>query len=247
MRILILGTGDAFTAEHFSTSALIDGPEGYVQIDCPDLIHRVLKEAGNKSGWDIDVTKINDIIVTHLHGDHSNGLESFGFYRRYALIKGVTNVVPRLYVTPPVADRLWEKLAPAMDGKGPDGMPSLLEDYFDVHILDTDGSNNVAGLSVDCRFTGHPIPTIGLKVSDGSSTLGWSGDTPFEEEHIEWLSSSDLIVHESNVGPAHTPIESLNALPEEIRSKMRLIHLIDDFDRTSTTIQILSDGEILEY
>ena len=94
-----------------------------------------------------------------------------------------------------------------------------------------------------CRFTKHPIPAVGFVIKDKDRTLGWSGDTPFEQAHVDWLNQADLIVHESNVAPAHTPIESLNPLPPSVRAKMRLIHLQDDFNPKTTDIAILREGD----
>lgn len=241
MRALILGVGDAFTARSFGSSAVIEAPAGYVLLDCPDLIHRALREAREKSGWAVDRTKITDILLTHLHGDHCNGLESLGFARR-DLHPDLPR--PRLHTWPKVGDRVWERLAPAMDAGG----ERTLDDYYDLRTFEADETteHKVAGLTVRARPTRHPIPTIGFLISDGRRTLGWSSDTPFEQAHIDFLSRADLIVHESNVGPPHTPIEDLNALPAELRAKMRLIHLPDDFDRSRTDIGMLEPGQVLE-
>ena len=54
-------------------------------------------------------------------------------------------------------------------------------------------------------------------------------------------------MHESGPAPSHTPIEDLNALPDELRAKMRLIHLADDFDVSSTDIKPLHEGEVIEF
>jgi ribonuclease BN (tRNA processing enzyme) len=245
MRILITGVGDAFVQSSFGSSALIEAPGGFVQIDCPDPIHRVWKEATSRAGWHADASSIHDVIITHLHGDHCNGLESFGFWRRIARMQNRSLPVPRLHTTKEVASRLWEKLAPAMDGPMGDARPSNLADYFDVRVIQPGKTFEVAGLSGDCRFTKHPIPTIGLLLNDGSRTFGWSSDTPFEQAHVDWLSRADLIVHESNLGPAHTPIEQLNALPANIKKRMRLIHLPDGFDPARTDIAILCAGHVL--
>jgi ribonuclease BN (tRNA processing enzyme) len=247
MRVLILGVGDAFTRKRFGSSAVIEAPEGLVLIDCPDLIHRAVLEASERSGWNpaLDAGRITDILLTHLHGDHCNGLESLGFHRRILRMRDPATALPRVHVSSAVADRLWQRLAPAMDAPMGSTRPSQLSDFFDVRTLSPDQPSNVAGLSVRCRPTRHTVPTLGFLVSDGDRTLGWSADTPFEQAHIDWLSAADVIVHESNLGPAHTPIESLNALPESIRRKMRLIHLPDDFDPRQTDITILRESEVL--
>jgi ribonuclease BN (tRNA processing enzyme) len=246
VKVLIVGVGDAFTRKHFGSSAVVRAPGGgFVLIDCSDLIHRALHEANRASGWPVDVAAIDDIIITHLHGDHCNGLESFGFYRRIARMKDAKMVRPRLHVTQPVAERVWQKLAPAMDGSMGSATSSRLEDYFDVRVLDPAKPATIAGLSVRCRFTKHPVPTVGLLLSDGSTIFGWSADTPFEKAHIDWLAQADVFVHESNQGVSHTPIESLNALDCGIKRKMRLIHLPDDFDPMTTGMAILREGEVL--
>lgn len=242
MRVLILGVGDAFTRRHFGTAALVEAPGGPVLVDCPDPVHRVLAEATAAAGWTVEAHQIGDVVLTHLHGDHCNGLESLGFWQFFARQRGVIDRRPRLHTHPQAAARLWARLAPAMDGGGRRG----LADFYDLHVIDPGAPATVAGLTVECRLTGHPIPTAGLLASDGTGTLGWSGDTPYEAAHVEWLSRADLIVHECNLGPAHTPIEALNRLPDALRSRMRLVHLPDDFDASTTDIAILREGDVLE-
>ncbi len=246
MRALILGVGDAFTKLHFGSSALVEGPRGLLLIDCPDLIHRAVHEAAGRAGWSVEVAEVGDVILTHLHGDHCNGLESFGFFHRVLRQREPSHACPRLHTSRPAADRLWERLAPAMDAAAIQKPARTLDDYFDVKVISPDEPATVAGLSVRCRFTKHPLPTIGLLLSDGRRTLGWSSDTAYEAEHLEWLSGANLIVHESNVGPYHTPITSLNALPDELRAKIRLIHLPDDFDPYSTDMKVLREGDVVE-
>lgn len=247
MRVLILGIGDAFTNRGFGSSAVIEGPDGYLLIDCPDLIHRALAEACRTSGWRVDVRDLNDVLLTHLHGDHCNGLESFGFARLVMRLKGTQTALPRLHTHPASAARLWERLAPAMDAPIHKGDPNAtLADFYHLHVIDPSRTATIAGLTIRCRYTIHPVPAIGLKISDGRTTLGWSGDTVFEPAHIEWLSEADVIIHEANIGPAHTQIELLNALPERLRRKMRVTHVIDDYDPRSSDIPPLTEGEVLE-
>lgn len=247
MRVLVLGVGDAFTLKGFGSSAVVEGPDGYLLIDCPDLIHRAVHEAAAEHGMDLHVGSIDDIILTHLHGDHCNGLEAFGFARLVMRLRGEDCPRPRIHTHPAAAGRLWERLAPAMDSpltKG--GRKSTLDDYFDLRGIVPGMKATIAGLTVECRYTIHPIPTVGLLISDGKKTLGWSGDTVFEQAHIDWLSQADVIVHEANVGPAHTQVELLNSLPQAVRRRMRITHIVDDFDQSTTDIQPLSERELIE-
>ncbi|MEQ9616685.1 MAG: MBL fold metallo-hydrolase [Phycisphaerales bacterium] len=247
MRALILGIGDAFTATSFGASALIRTGDRYVLIDCPDLIHRAIREASDKSGWDVPLAKIRDVVITHLHGDHCNGLESFGFSWLVMRLKGQTDIKPTIHTHRKAADRLWARLAPAMDAPlTAGGRRSRLEDFFNLNIIEPGTPATIAGLRVECRHTIHPVPTIGLKLRDESWQLGWSGDTVFDQDHIDWLADSDIIVHEANIGPAHTHIELLNQLPDELREKMRVTHVVDDYDPSSSDIPPLETGEVLE-
>ena len=242
MRITVLGTGDAFTSRSFGSSVLIEADDTRFLLDCPDLIHRALKEGTNAARTAAD---IDDIVLTHIHGDHCNGLESFGFWRFFAARKGITEARPRLWTHPQCASRLWERLAPAMDAPV-DGKPMTLSDFFDVRPNAIGNPFEIGPIRIETRRTHHPVPTMALRVIHAGKSLGWSCDTNFDRELINWLADCDLIVHEVNHPPVHTPIEKLNELPDALRAKMRLSHLADDFDQSATDMRALSDGEVID-
>ena len=239
----MIGTGDAFSSERYGCCAVIDAPRGQVLIDCPDSIHRALRDAREASGWKVDAHSISDIVITHLHGDHCNGLESLGFARWLAHLHHDAPL-PRLHCLGRVADRLWERLAPAMDQGG----RASLQNYFELHTLSTEHESPVAGVQVSCKPTAHSVPTAALRFRAESGTLAWSSDTPFDPALIDWLQrDASLIVHETSPSPIHTPIEPLNALPASVRSRMRLMHMPDSFDPTCTDIACLKQGDILTF
>ncbi len=248
MHVLILGVGDAFTSLHYGSSALVQHGDRRLQIDCPDPIHRVLREAAAPHGWNASVDHIDDLIITHLHGDHCNGVESFGFWRYVLRAEKKQTHLPRLHATRAVIDRLWPRLAPAMDTLIGLKRPARLEDYFDVRIIQPDAVtlHDIAGFKVRARTTTHHIPTIGLLISDGRRTFGWSGDTRFEQAHIDWLDQADLFVHEANYPPAQTTHEELAAHPQRLRDKMRLVHLADGVDPSPFGLKGLTESDLLE-
>ncbi len=239
-RAVIIGTGSAISRQRYGSSAAIPTGSGLVLIDCPDSILRALHDASTRSGIALDPMRISDIIITHLHGDHVNGLETIGWKRWIARLGGHGNR-PTVHAIEPVARRLWERLAPSMDQNG----TACLADYFELNVLEPGTRASIAGLQVDCRFAEHLIPCAGVKISSAGATLGWSSDTRFDPSHIDWLSSADIIVHETSESRVHTPIACLNALPPELRRKMRLIHMEDDFDQAVTDIIALAEGEVL--
>jgi ribonuclease BN (tRNA processing enzyme) len=243
MRLIVTGIGDAFSALSYGSSGLVEASAGLVAIDCPGAPLAMYRAAAERTGIPIDVQRIDDILLTHLHGDHSNGLETIGFARRY---RSDHPSRPRLYALPEVLDRVWEKLAPAMDGttKGNGGI-STLADYFEPCPMTPGTEYEVAGMSVSCRRSRHSVPTAGLLLRDGSASLGWSGDCEFEQAHVEWLSRADCIVHECGGHFKHTTWAELDTLPEQIKAKIRLIHLPDGVDVPDGPMRPLQQGEVL--
>ena len=89
------------------------------------------------------------------------------------------------------------------------------------------------------------MPTTAFRIPAGGRTLGFSADTAYDPTLIDWLAPADLIVHEATTMAhtgVHTPYEKLAALPAELRSRMRLTHLPDDFDAASSVIEPLRQG-----
>ena len=202
------------------------------------------KQAALSTGFDIDPDLIHDILITHLHCDHAGGIETLAFYRKY-MAPGTGR--PGLWAAPAVMDRMWERLAPSMDGRQFGDTPkSDLDDFFRTGLLSTEQVVEVAGLQVRARWTRHAVPTVGLLISDGEATLGWSGDTEFESAHVEWLSEADLIIHECGQTAKHARLDELRRLPSTIQDKMKLIHVPDREDFSDSPMERLSDGDVLE-
>lgn len=242
-QVLVVGVGDAFTARHHSTSLLLRAEGFTLGIDCPDRYREALDSAGAKSGLGGLTEAVDHLLITHLHGDHVNGLEGFAFYKHFVEQKRLG-----LVISPEVRQVIWEERLKAPMGTLWDGQTFRhlgFDDYFQLHPLPFDQLTSVGPFRIRARRTIHHIPTSALLVQAQGRCFGFSADTAFDPGLIDFLSEADLILHETNHGPAHTPYERLAALPSELRQKMRLIHYADHFDVDASVIRVATEGELL--
>lgn len=222
MEILVVGVGDAFSAQHWGTNFLVRAADKVLAVDCPDSYFKALKQAD----FGITVDDLDGLFLTHLHGDHVNGLEMTLAWRKF-----VTKKKLNLFTTPEVAATLWEGRLKASIGtmfNGTEYLNFSIEDYANVVVIPWETPTEIfPNLTVETRRTIHHIPTAALRLTTPNARFGHSCDTAFDPALIAWLDQCDLFFHEANFGPAHTPIERLAELPESVRQKMRVVHYAD--------------------
>ena len=244
----MLGVGDTFTEKHFTHALLLEAEGFRLAIDCPDSYRRVLRSARDKAGpthdGTLDLFGIDDVLVTHVHGDHMNGLEGVGYFKHFAQKKPLA-----LHTIAPVKHALWEQRLVASMGTLWDGKEfrrKSFEEYFAWSEVELDAPTTIGPFTIRARTTKHHVPTSALIVEHAGRSIGISSDTAFDPELIAWLGGADLIVHETNHGPAHTAYADLLTLDEAIKTKMRLIHYPDELDIDKTEITALREGQVIE-
>jgi len=241
--VIVLGVGDTFSERHHSTALLLVCDGFSLAIDCPDMYRSVLRSATESSGRTLSLSDIDHVLITHVHGDHMNGLEGATFYKHF-----VENKRINLVTSPEVRAAIWDERLKAPMSSLWDGQQFRqlhFDDYFDHVPLSWTSEIVVGPFRIRSRRTIHHVPTSALLVEAAGRKLGYSSDTAFDPELIAFLQPADLVIHETNLGPAHTPYASLAALPADIRARMRLIHYPDGFDIASSTIAALREGEVL--
>ncbi len=241
--VIVLGVGDTFSETHHSTAVLLVCDGFYLAIDCPDMYRSVLRAASERSGRALSLSAIDHVLITHVHGDHMNGLEGVAFYKHFADRKRV-----QLVTSPEVRAAIWDERLKASMGTLWDGhqfQQLTADSYFEHLPLSWTDEITVGPFRIRARRTIHHVPTSALRIEAAGRTLGYSSDTAFDPELIAFLAPADLIIHETNFGPAHTPYAALAALPAELRARMRLIHYPDSFDIAASTIIALQEGQIL--
>jgi ribonuclease BN (tRNA processing enzyme) len=241
--VVVLGAGDTFSEDHHPTALLLVCDGVHLAIDCPDMYRSVLRDAARRSGRALSIHDIDQILITHAHGDHMNGLEGFAFYKHF-----VERKRPRLLTSPELRESIWShRLQASMSTlwTGEHFQQMTFDSYFEHLPLPWSETVSAGPFRIQTRRTLHHIPTTALLIEAAGRTLGYSADTAFDPDLIEFLSPADLIIHETNLGPAHTPYASLAALPAELRARMRLVHYPDGFDTSASKIMALAEGDVL--
>jgi ribonuclease BN (tRNA processing enzyme) len=238
-----LGVGNAFSAQNYSSCLALHAEQTWLLIDCPHPIRKMLRDAALATSLILDVANVSAVALTHLHGDHVSGLEMFAFYFRYAL---ENRRVP-LLAHPEVASRLWPNCLSAsmelsIQEAGQPPHRRTFADFFDLIPLSEAEPQQFGPFTLECRRTIHSIPTTALRIRAAGRCLGYSADTAYDPELLNWLNAADLVIQETGPSGLHTPYEKLAALPAETRAKMRLIHYPDDFDVKNSQIEPLVQG-----
>jgi hypothetical protein len=225
LRLVPLGVGEAFSAIRYTTSLALGTDDEWLLIDCSHPIRKMMREASESTGIPLDIDR---------------------FYCHFVLGRRAT-----LLIHPDAAARLWEgHLAAGMEqvmlrDDAPTPTRRHLADYFDIVPLDESRAVSFGPFAVECRRTRHAVPTTALRIQAGGRTLGFSADTAFDPDLIDWLSQADLIVHEATFHEhtgTHTPYAKLAELPAALRARMRLIHYPDAFDLEASVIEPLHQG-----
>ena len=243
LEVIVLGVGDTFSERHHSTALLLECAGFRLAIDCPDQYRGVLKDAAQSSGRPLSLSEIDHVLITHVHGDHMNGLEGVAFFKHFVDRKRL-----QLITAPEVREHIWDQRLKASMGMLYDGSEHRelsFDDYFEHVPLSWTEPVEIGPFRIRARRTVHHVPTSALFIEAGGRSLGYSADTAFDPELIAFLQPADLIIHETNFGPAHTPYASLAALPAALRHKMRLIHYPDSFDAAGSVIRPLREGDVL--
>lgn len=249
MKLFVLGVGDTFTERHVTHSLLLEHGGFRLAIDCPDSYRRVLRQSRDlvspALAATLDLFAIDDVLVTHVHGDHMNGLEGVGYFKHFAQQKAL-----RLHTIAPVKERLWEERLGLPMGQLWNGhafRQLRFEDYYDWHEVHLDQATTIGPFTIRARTTKHHVPTSALFVECEGKTVGISSDTAFDPALIAFLARADLIVHETNHGPAHTAYADLLTLEDETKRKLRLIHYPDEFDVETSAIPALREGQVIDF
>ena len=170
MRFVPLGVGDAFSELRYSSSLAVEHDGAVLLVDCPHPILKMLREAREATDLPLTVDRVVGVVLTHLHADHSSGLETLAYFVHFVLRRKLP-----VLAHADVLARLWdghlaagmEQLLPAV---GAEVVRFGVDDFFTLAPLREDAPAQLGPFSVEARRTIHHIPTTALRIGPSS---GW--------------------------------------------------------------------------
>ncbi len=228
MKIRFLGTGSAFTMANFQTNLLLENGKRKMLIDAGGDIRFALKEAG------VSYKDIDSIYITHGHADHIGGLEYLAFCSYF----DPSHTKPVMYCNKGLVNDLWNN-ALSLGLSSLQGKICDINTYFSVIKIDDNDDFNwesarfetVQAVHIMNKYT--IVKTFGLMITNKNKKTYITGDTQFNPNQIiDFYYQADTIIQDcetaSFMSKVHAHYNELKTLPDEIRSKMYLVHYHDN-------------------
>jgi len=237
--VTILGSGHGFDPRQRTAGFVLWINKRGIMVDPPLNSRGILQMNGVPSRL------IDSMIITHCHADHDSG----------ALQKLLEETQISFITTPLILTSFLKKYS-ALTGLSEDYIrrlfvfrPAIIGEPFGIH-----------GGEIRFFYSIHTIPCIGFEVYYGGKSMFYSGDTCYDPNLIQsmkdrqlipperadfWINFKwhhNLILHEAGVPPIHTPVAVLSALPEDVKTRVYLVHTSQKAVPPDTGLRIAPDG-----
>jgi hydroxyacylglutathione hydrolase len=250
LELTFIGTGTAFSKKLNNNNFIIVKGNTHLLVDFGITGPKALQDV-----LGIDVSEIENLIVTHSHSDHIGGLEYLSLNNRYIAQPIENKSKLKLIINERFAINLWKhSLIGGMESnESIDSIKKLyLTDYFEIcnpTLIATMPREiykiNFFGINIEIFATKHVSNILSLKLDNFNSyglfiddRILISGDTKFDKELLDYyFERSEVIFHDCSFvqNPVHCSLEELKTLPDDYKAKIILMHYGDnwkDFDTT---------------
>ncbi len=233
MELQFLGTGSGLSLTLGNNNALINKT---VLIDCGFTApERLLR---------LDCLKtIEDIIITHLHGDHCHGLEILGFLNMFAI-----NRRPRIHLTRSMADSLWNEVLKGtmmkLTGENNSPRNACFDEFFEIcHPEDSDMRISAGGIELVLQPSPH-VPgkeSYSVRIHEnGKKRAFYTSDVclPVTSIIVD-ADSYETIFHDVQLfesgNDVHVSLKTLTSLPDALKKKIILMHYSEAIAQQDTS------------
>ncbi len=231
-KLVVLGSSFVIPDEaHENTHLALLGQSATVLIDCPGRAMIRLRRAG------LDPFQIDDILLTHFHPDHVDGvpmliMEMWLRGRKTPLrLHGLPHCMERMETLMHAYDQAtWPNMFPVTYHVVPE------QDH--APVLDN------ADFTITATPVKHFIPTMGLRVTDKATgrVLAYSCDTEPCPGALAVAFGADMLIHEAaGAGWGHSSAAQAGEMAQEAKAK-RLV-LIHYRTGGTDTSQLVSEAQ----
>jgi ribonuclease BN (tRNA processing enzyme) len=185
VQLTVIGCSPAWPNAGGAQSGYLVEGEGRLLLDCgPGVLARLRTVDG---GW----PRVDAVVITHFHLDHWGDLVPWIFGASFGPGRAVRS--PELWLPPGGADRL-QRYGDQMSFSG------QIDGAFTVREYEEGKPFRAGGFDVTAiRLEHYSELTFGMRVSNHSSTLAYSGDTGPSEGLAELARDADVFLCEATL------------------------------------------------
>lgn len=174
----------------------------------------------------IDPAKLNGIILTHMHADHTLDIYPLRYYLQYNHREN--NLKIPVYL-PEGGDELLHAFNPGRD----EGR--FLESVFEFRTIDE--SICIGSLRFYFQKTNHVVPTYALVCEHEGRRVGYTSDTSYDEELADFFKGCEVLIceaayqgEEGKPGLHMTAYEAGRFAAQAGVKRLYLTHIWPEFD-----------------
>ncbi len=186
IRVIFLGTGDAFSAGGRHQAAyLIEGAGGSLLLDCGSTVLAALKRDH------LSTDPIDTVFISHLHGDHFAGLPFLFLHCMYVepRDKPLTIIGP-----PEIESRVMQIYRTMYADTAAEPMP------YPLSFIEAQPGKQLrfSGMEIQAFNVPHQQhpPSFGCEINAGDRKIVYSGDSGWTEDLITHTQNADLFICE---------------------------------------------------
>uniref|UniRef100_A0A6T6Y1R5 Cyclic nucleotide-binding domain-containing protein n=1 Tax=Bicosoecida sp. CB-2014 TaxID=1486930 RepID=A0A6T6Y1R5_9STRA len=237
--LTFLGTSHGFDPEGQTTGFVIWVNGQGVMVDPPPNSGVLLDMMG------IPPRLIDTLVLTHCHADHDAG----------TLQKVLEEGQVTLMTTPTIVGSFSRKYSALT------GIPvEMMNELFRFRPVRVGERMPVRGAHFRFFYSLHAVPCVGFEVFLGGKSIVYSADTFNDPAGIAKMHEAGVlsegrrdalinfpwhhtvVLHEAGVPPIHTPVSYLRSLPEDVKRRLRLVHVTPSSVPADAGLQLAREG-----
>jgi ribonuclease BN (tRNA processing enzyme) len=186
MKLTIVGSGDAFGSDgRLNTCFFLQTAKATLLVDCGASALPALKGLG------LDPSRIDGIVLSHLHGDHFGGLPFLLLDAQF-----LSRREKSLLIAGPPGTRA--RLDALMEVFFPKSTSSKWKFAWEVREISVGVEADVLGHSLMTAEVIHQsdAPSTALRIGDGDKVFAYSGDTEWTRALLPIARGADLFICE---------------------------------------------------